>query len=133
MTDFQAPPIITRKYQKTFNRLVELLVEADRDIEQLDMEAVAMLAINTHLAEQAVKEIAKPASRGGGLIIVSGSGARKANPAVALLKEAQLAIRAGLESLGMTPAARKKMQITTSNPNDGEFGAFEEELNNQDA
>ena len=131
MSDFSAPPIIKKEYLSAFTRIVDLLTGADRDIEQLDMEAVAMLAINTHLAEIAINEIGKPIEEGGGLIIESSSGARKANPAVALLKEAQLAIRAGHESLGMTPASRRKMQITSLSPAQSADGAFDEELNNQ--
>ena len=125
MSNFTPPPYIGENNRTTFDRIVKELIDAKRDIEQLDMDVIGVLAVNIDLFTSSAIEIFRD-----GAFIRSGNVIKK-NPACDLLKDTQLAIRFGTNSLGMSPEARLKMQITSLPTNVNAIGAFDDELNAQ--
>ncbi|WP_347368016.1 P27 family phage terminase small subunit [Vibrio vulnificus] len=83
---------------------IKKMLEAERELQPSDLDAVALLALNLNIMDQAISCIDAE-----GAIIISHTQygqVPKGNPAVALLHQTQQAVRALMDSLLMTPKAK---------------------------
>lgn len=84
------------------------MLEAERELKPSDFDAIALLAVNMHILDEACKSIDVE-----GVMIVSHTAygeVVKANPATALMQQCQQSIRALFGELLMSP--KSKMMVT---------------------
>ncbi|MGL4765222.1 MAG: P27 family phage terminase small subunit [Aeromonas sp.] len=92
--------------QEQTDRFLSLksILEAEREIKPSDLDAIALLAVNMSVLDEALRSIAAD-----GATIISHTNygqTPKSNPAVTLMQQCQQSIRALMTELLMTPKAK---------------------------
>lgn len=83
---------------------IKSILETEREIKESDVDAIALLAINLGILDQAVFAVEQ---EGAMIQIVTKYGATfKQNPAVSMIHQTQQSIRSLMDSLLMTPKAK---------------------------
>ncbi|EGR0698805.1 hypothetical protein EX461_23980 [Vibrio parahaemolyticus] len=83
---------------------IKTMIEAERELKDSDLDAVALLAINLGILDQAVSMI----NAEGAMIVVHTNYGQtfKQNPAVSMMHQTQQSIRSLMDSLLMNPKAK---------------------------
>lgn len=113
------PPsfVRTREQKKYFRDVLGKLNENKVPLQSHDMFALGTLAVNLALIDECIIDI----SKNGLMLEVQGdrSVVSKVNPAVALQKEAQMAVRFYFKEFGMTANSRASSFVVNPTENKG--------------